>query len=272
MRPFVISAVLAFAVATPSATQARSTLVVHELDTPVECQTYVNWWGLWITTECQNHFATMRASIESALIETQLFDVVDRWSDAASASQYDVYGTVTGLGTEYKRTSDAGYCVSSTDVHASIDIRIINRATGVVKFGGNVQKSVDQASHTKTGPNGKCSAERSRPFYEIVQRELSLAVARQVAFRIEPITVDSVDGRKVIINRGKPLVSLGAFLKIADGNGFPQRYRVVATMGDRAIAEPMGRPGLISPGAAVEFVESDEADANARRYDKTELP
>ncbi len=271
-RAVIVISALALTLSVPNAADARPTLVVNELDTPVECQTYASWWGLWMTTECQNRFATMRDSIESALIETQLFDVIERWSGITSDTQYDVFGTVTGLGTEHTRTRDVDYCISETKVRASINIRVVDRADGRVVYGGNVQKSIVQASAIKTGGETNCNAEHGQPFYEIVQRELSLAVARQVAFKIEPLTVAAVDGRKIIINRGKPLVSLGATLKVADANGFPQTYRVTATIGNRAIAEPVGRVVKVVAGAEVDFVEADDNDANTRRFEKVELP
>jgi hypothetical protein len=252
---------------------AKPTVSVEAITSQADCTSYASFWGAWAVTQCQDRFSSMRENIESALIETGAFDVLSGRGETSPLSDYIVYGTVTGLGAHYSRTTDTDFCVNRNKVKAAVDIRMIERSTGRVVFGGNVAKSLEQAAHIVAGERAGCSANRDRrPLYDLTQRELSLAVARSIAFKASTPRVRAIEGRRIVIDLGKPLLSLGMQVKVKGENGMPVRYRVISTMSDSAVAEPMQQAANVKLDSIVEVIEQGDVEENARRIDKVELP
>jgi len=170
--------------------------------------------------------------------------------------------------------SGRNYCIGGTRLGGTIDVRMRNAATGAVIWGGIVTTSIAVGSDMRAGDySDGCSAMTpDSASYRRLTTALALAVARRVTFRITPLRVTAVEGRTVILNRGAPLVPLGATVLVAGATGAPLRLQVTAASGTSASATFAGDPGAISPGAIAEVLEEDDSGANARRYQKVELP
>lgn len=168
--------------------------------------------------------------------------------------------------------SGRDYCVGGTRLAGSVDVRMRNAATGVVIWGGMVTTSVSVGSDMVAGGDGCSAMTPGSASYRRLTTALALAVARRVTFRITPLRVVAVEGRSVILNRGAPLVPLGAVVQATGPSGIPVRLRVTAASGTTASATFAGDPAALQPGAIAEVLDQDDPGANARRYEKVDLP
>lgn len=155
-----------------------------------------------------------------------------------------------------------------------MDVTIRN-ARGDIVYGAPLVKRVETGYRIQA--NGETSWGRSTgdAMLSAMQRQIALAVARVVAFRVKPLVVTRVDGTDIRLNHGAPLLSLGDTVMVQGADGIRGiKFRVVNAASGSAAAEVDGdQPELsIAPGAEVQFIENDSDEANARRYRKVRLP
>lgn len=173
-------------------------------------------------------------------------------------------------------TSGSGYCVGGTRLSATVDLRVRDAISGSVAWGGAVPASVSVGSDVVAGQRvaaGDCgSMTPASADYRRLTTTLALATARRIAFQIAPLRVVAVEGRSLLLNRGAPLVPLGAMVQVAGTSGAPVLYRVTAATPASATAMPYGTPAAIAPGAIARILENDDPAARARRFEKVDLP
>lgn len=169
-------------------------------------------------------------------------------------------------------TSAAGdYCVGGTRLSASFDLRVRD-ARGSVVFGGVVDASAEVGSQV-VGGEGDCSSMTpANPGMRRLGNALALAAARRIAFTIVPLRIVRADGGEIVLNHGGVLVPLGAVVQVAANGGAPVRYRIIASTPASASAAPVGAAEPVAIGAIARVLETDDPQANARRFHKVELP
>ncbi|MBM3928092.1 MAG: hypothetical protein FJ335_06505 [Sphingomonadales bacterium] len=172
--------------------------------------------------------------------------------------------------------SGSGYCVGGTRLSATVDLRVRDAASGAVAWGGVVPASVtvgsDVVAGRRVGADDCGSMTPASADYRRLTTTLALATARRIAFQIAPLRVAAVEGRSLVLDRGAPLVPLGAMVQVAGIGGAPVLYRVTAATPASATATPYGTPAAIAPGAIARILENDDPAAHARRFEKVDLP
>lgn len=169
-------------------------------------------------------------------------------------------------------TNSAGdYCVGGTRLAASFDLRVRD-ARGSVVFGGVVDAGAEVGSQIVSGEGGCSSMTPSNPGMRRLGNALALVAARRVAFTLVPLRIVAVNGTMIVLNHGGALVPLGAIIQVASNGGDPVRYRITASTPASANAEPIGSAAIVGIGAIARVIESDDPQANARRFHKVELP
>jgi hypothetical protein len=169
-------------------------------------------------------------------------------------------------------TSTAGdYCVGGTRLSASFDLRVRD-ARGSMVFGGVVDASAEIGSQVVGGEGGCSSMTPANAGMRRLGNALALAAARRIAFTLVPMRVAALEGGQIVLNHGGTLVPLGAIVQIAANGGAPVRYRITASTSASASAAPIGAAEPVAVGAIARLIESDDPQANARRFHKVELP
>lgn len=255
-----------------SAQGAEPAIKVGEIQTDSSCALYESYWGAWLVAECRDNFPDLKARLQSAIVESgKLALSTSSGGRDYPAPNFVVSGRVGGLGMTRSKNSARDYCVGLTTVRAEFDLRVRDSG-GRVVHAATISKEVEVGSHVVAGASDCSTNAPARASYDALQREIALAAARSLSFHMVPLQATGVQGRRVSLNYGAPLLALGTIVQVDDAGGFPARYRVVATTGGSAIAEPMGAPAEIRIGARASVIEAEDPAANGRRYEKVELP
>lgn len=249
----------------PAFAQSGQPIRVAEIRSERDCRLYETYWGGWLILECRNNFAALRDRLQSALAES------GRFRPGAGAG-YVVTGAITELGVTSTGSTGRDYGVSSTRATASLDLRVRDSASGRIVYAGTVTKSVEVGMSVATDTGRTDSASSPRAVYAALQREVSLAAARAIAFQVDPLRVTAVSGRQIRLNYGAPLLDIDATIQVADAAGFPVRFRVTNVMPDGVIADLSGSPRQVMPGATAMFIEDSGPGAGMNRFARVELP
>jgi hypothetical protein len=264
---------LALALAPASAAVAARPIVkVGQIESDSDCSVYESYWGYWLVLECRQQFSQLREGIQSALVETGVMNLsTTRNGVDTPRPDLIVTGRVQGLGSERSKASASDYCVATTRVKGSLELRVRDALTNRVVHAATITRSVE-VGHDMVGGASDCSTGRaSRGDYDLLQRDLALTAARTLAFRIKPMRVVASDGRNVTLDYGAPLLVLGTVVQVRTDSGMPAKYRVVSAMGGQSYASPMGMAAPVSAGAAADVIDGDDPAANGRRFERVEL-
>lgn len=257
----------------PTAAAGLPTVKVGVVESDGNCAIYETYWGNWLVIECRKNFPQFRERLQSAIAESGTLSLFTQAGGTdLPAPRYVVTGRITGLGVTTSRASAEDYCIGRATVAASLDLRMRDAVTGAVVYGGTIIKNVEIGSHVVAGGSDCGTNAPSQASYATVQRETALAAARALAFRVSPLRVSGIQGRKIALNYGAPMLSLGMIVEVPDGFGTPVRYRVTGSMAQRSVAVPTGDGGEVVTGTVANVVESDDPAANGRRFEKVELP
>lgn len=228
-------------------------------------------WRSWLVKDCVTQFDTMRHSLEAALAATGKF-VVGPGGYRVNVTINDVSGG--GPAPDVPAVGDRGYAFSKAGIMTSYSVTVTDRA-GHVIYGGLGTKTVETGSKINADGTYSWTNMGGDAIYGVLQTELALAIARSVAFKIVPLTVTEVDGGRIGLNYGAPLLKLGSSISVNGSNGLRTvRFLVVSAQNGTAIAEVDGDvdTSAIRPGAEATFAEDDDPAANGRRYDRVRLP
>lgn len=272
MKPRLVAVCAVLMAGMASAQKSPPLLKVESVKSAVDCST-VAAWGPWFLVDCRDQFPQMKTSLQSALLESGRVRLATQKDSAPSkGAALIVSASVSGLGMESNRASASDYCVAGTQVRGTMDYRVRNGPSGPVLYGGSVTKSAEVASHAVAG-SGHCSASvPSQADYRQLQNELALAAAREIVFKLEPLKVVALAGTRAVLNYGAPFVNLGSEVDVEDELGVPVRFRVSGAGAGRSIASPVGDVRAIALGAKARLIENDDRAANARRFERVELP
>jgi len=223
-------------------------------------------WRTWLVRDCVNNFATFRTTLEAALASSGTLAVGPR-------GRYSVTVSLSELGSASDSASNADSSSNSGDVVMSLDMTVRD-AGGRIIYGGNITKHLETSSNYNSGSNASSSEQSGRTVYTQIQQQIAQAVARTVAFKLVPPAVTAVQGRKIQLNYGAPLVTLGMPVMVTTRGGEILRYRVSAAVPGHAMADAYGGGDFsgAAPGDAATVVEAEDPEANARRYERVDLP
>jgi hypothetical protein len=227
-------------------------------------------WRTWLVRDCVQNFATIRSSLQAALASSGKFTV------GSSGGRYTVTGAMSQVGGDMgpapgMPTSPGGYSVSSNQIFASISVTLKD-ASGRIVYGGLLTKHLETGSNIHTPGLTTTSSQSGEAVYTELQNQVALAVARLVAFHIEPLRVISNDGDEIQLNYGAPLLHLGTVVNAFGPGGKQLHYEVTSAGPDSSTARLKGDgdPSLIAIGSEAAVVEDDAPQA--RIYERVDLP
>tara|TARA_A100001391_G_scaffold46046_2_gene27174 strand:- start:54697 stop:55614 length:918 start_codon:yes stop_codon:yes gene_type:complete len=231
----------------------------------------VSSWRSWVWRDCQTNFETLRHSLAAALASTGRITV--------GSGGYRLDVTISDVSETPPAQSrpvrgDTAYHTSWGTASVNLSYTVHDR-TGAAIDGGNIRKQIEMGRTLNTENLRMRTMEPGEAVYDLLQQEASDAVARAVVFDIDPITVTAVDGPRIEVNYGGPLLSLGDILLVEKSEGVGTiRYRVTSAGAGRSVAEVDGDNDTyaINPGNQATFVEADSDAANGRRYERVRLP
>jgi hypothetical protein len=261
----LLAAVLLFLASWPGPAMAQTPISVGTIRAERDCRLFESDWGAWLILECRNNFAALRQRLQSALVESGRFTL------GAGRGSYVVSGTITELGISAASSAGADYHLAMHRATASFDLRVAD-AAGRTILAATLAPSVEVGSSLTLAGGGATTASSAQAVYDALQRAVALAAARAVAFRIEPLQVAAVSGRRIRLNYGAPLLEPDTVIQVTDANGFPARFRVTETMQGGAVAESTGAAANVAPGAAAILLEGGGPGAGVNRFERVELP
>lgn len=295
VRAFRLAALLAAAAAGPAPAQAqedRPTISIGRISSAKSCTYFQESagragvvvtpyaaagfasWRTWWVKDCVDNFATMRASLEAALAASGGVDLGPRGGYVVSATLSEVSGGPGGAAPNAPDMGEGGFSYATSGMRINANVSVRDRA-GRVVFGSLLTKTIETGFDAKVGRFQASANESGQALYGRLQNEVALALARSVAFHFTPLKVVGGDGRQIRLNYGTPLLALGTIVEATspDGGTFV-RYNVVSAADGSALArvEGGGDSSRIVPGSRARIIEPDDPAANARLYDKVELP
>lgn len=287
---FVIAAAALVGAAMSSGAQAQgSQFSIGSISTTQNCQYFQNvdyhrdavaapWfyashvsWRTWWVKDCIDNFQTMRSSLEAALASTGKFTV------GRGGYRIDVtIGDVSGGGgaPDNPAIGPRGFAVSKTGMLTTFTVTVKDRS-GKVIYGGLSSKTIETGVHVDADNLHATSSMTGDAVYGVMQNELALAIARIVAFKIEPLRVTQVEGERIRLNYGSPFLKLGTLVEVGGEDSlYAIKYNVVSASNGNAVAEVDGDnvTSSIRAGMQATMVEADDPAANGRRYQRNRLP
>ncbi len=228
-------------------------------------------WRSWVVKDCQSNFATLRSSIEAALASTGLI-TVGRGGYVVDVTISDVSANLPATNRPVR--GDASYRTSWGKAVVTANFTVRDR-NGASVDGGIMTKRIEMSRTLDTNRMRVRVSEPGGAVYDLIQNEVALQIAREVTFGIEPVQVIGIDGDRVEINYGRPLVSVGDQIDVDQLRRIGAvRYRVISA-GDRtSVAQVRGDVDFsdVDIGSAVSFIEADSDAANARVLRRNRLP
>lgn len=228
-------------------------------------------WRSWVEKDCQSNFQTLRSAIEAAIASTGRLTV--------GRGGYTLDVTISDISADPPATNqpvsgDAAYRTSWGKAVVTANYTLRDRSGSSVD-GGVITKRIDMSKTIDTNRMSVRASEPGGAVYDLIQNEVALQIAREVTFTIDPIQVIGVEGDRVEINYGRPLVELGDQLDIEKIRGIGAvRFRVISASDRTAIAQVRGDVDVsdVDVGSGVTFIEADSDAANARVLRRNRLP
>ncbi|HEV2816838.1 MAG TPA: hypothetical protein VGW40_06410 [Allosphingosinicella sp.] len=226
-------------------------------------------WRTELVRDCVSHFPALRNSIVAALAASGRVTVVPPGTRGALV----LNGRVSDVGVTSNSVSAASFDRAADTATLTVEFSLAGR--GGTSFGGSAIKNVTFGERLDAGGVSYRQGQSDGATYARLQRELSLAVSRAIAFHFSPLRVVANAGQRLRVNYGAPLLPLGAAVTVDAGPAMGMiRTNVVAAGAGFADVESEGGIDLsaVPPGSLATFAEPEDPAANARRLPRTELP
>ena len=142
-------------------------------------------------------------------------------------------------------------------------------------FGNLLTKTLPIGKGTATAGMISASAQSGRTVYTQMQREVAMAIAREIAFKMYPPRITAVTPGRIALNYHSDFLPLGTVVYVTAANGVSTIKCVVAPgSGGYATAVPDGAGSLagVEVGSIVNVVDRDDPAAQGRRYERVDLP
>lgn len=228
-------------------------------------------WIDYLVRDCVDHFASLRTSIQAALASSGKLAV-----SGTRQSNYIVTGRiseVSGGGPADPAQPNKGFSISSSRMFVNMDVTV-RTPGGRIIYGGLLTKTLETGFNMETPGLSSTSRKSGQALYTELQHEVALAVARMVAFKLNPLRVTGVSGKRITLNYGTPLVPLGAVVQVNAPDQSIVRYDVTASGPQFAQADYSGGAYVpeVVQGNLATLIDSDDPAANGRRFEKVDLP
>ena len=227
-------------------------------------------WRTWLVKDCVNNFSTMRSSLEAALASSGKFSIRPK------GGAYSVSVSLSQVGQDGGPPRDGGgaYSISTQGLFATAQVTVRD-ASGKIVFGGVMTKHMETGSQIRTSGLSTSSGQSGEAVYTELQNEVALAIARTVAFHIDPLRVVDGGGKQIRLNYGSPLLQVGTVIEAPRPGAQRGLHYLVDSAdpsGATAHQDTEGDSSSVGPGLAVNVIESDDPAANTRRTERVELP
>jgi hypothetical protein len=226
-------------------------------------------WRTELVRDCVSHFPALRNSLIAALAASGRVTVVP----AGTRGALVLNGRVSDVGVTSSSVSAGSFDRSANNATLTVEFSLAGR--GGVSFGGSAIKSLTFGDRLDAGGVSYSQSQSDGATYARLQRELSLAVSRAIAFHFSPLRVVANSGQRLRVNYGASLLPLGAAVTVDAGPAAGMiRANVVAAGADFADLESEGGADLsaVRPGSVATFSEPEDPRSNARVLPRTELP
>ena len=191
---------------------------------------------------------TFRAMLETALANTNKFDLIERSRigdliseqslsaggitqgsgqiGGISGVDYLVYGSITKLGVETNEFNLGDYQSASADGVMSVDLRVVDVNTGSIKISETVE--VESSVASAINIDGRSIGGDEADPLSTVQRVAATQIAGKISLNIFPIKVINIKDDTVYLNYGSSILNKcswgspeSCYLKIVElGEGF----------------------------------------------------
>lgn len=229
-------------------------------------------WTSYLVRDCVDHFASLRLSLQAALASAGSVAVA-----TSGGGGYVLSGRISdvsggGPAAPAEGVPVGGFAVSTSAMTVNMDVTLRDPA-GHIVFGGLLTKALETGFSMDAGGMRSESSRSGEALYTELQHQVALATARMVVFHLEPLRVVMNAGDRVTLNYGAPLMALGQLVQVQAADGAAVRYRVISAGQGSAQASPVGdTTHPIQPGALATVIESEDPAANARRFERVDLP
>lgn len=226
----------------------------------------------YLVKDCVQNFPSLRTALQAALASSGKF--------AQRPGGYVVTGhlsRVSGTGGPAPDAPDmgpGGFSITSSSMFVTMDFTVKD-VRGRIVFGDVVTKRIEVSSDVNVNGFRATSLQGGPGLYGVLQKEMSQAIARKVAFNFVPLEVVRAEGTEIQLNYGGPLLALGQIIQATAPDGSAvARYRVTSASTGSALAELEGdgRYQHIVPGSKAIVIEADDPAANGPRFKRTPLP
>lgn len=221
--------------------------------------------------DCQSDFDGVRQALEAALassgaitISKKGYKLSARVENAVPVTQGLVDRSLTGK----------GYGAISEGLKVTMSLKLTD-SKGKTVFGSLVDAQIETGDASIVRGTVTASSSDGEAAYTFLQRQLAMVAARKVSFHFKPLLVNGVQGNKVKLNYGGPLLEVGTLLAVTSQDGFTtSRYRVSSVSSTSAIATQLGDANVrdITPGSSAVVIEKGDPAANESNLEFVPLP
>jgi hypothetical protein len=251
----------------------RSAAAASAYDFAAATRTRVAWARQWRTDlvhDCVDNFQGLRDSLTAALTASGVIVVVPPGTRGALV----LSGRVSDVGTATSATTERGNANSNNDATLTVDLSLAAPG-GRQLFGSSIVKTRTFDEQNQSSDFSSSRTQNDAATYAMLQRELTLAVARAVIFHVNPIRVVSNTGRRVRVNYGAPLLTIGSSVSLDGGlsRGVIRGTVVGVGMGFAEV-EAAGGDDLaaIRVGSTATFAEPEDPLSRSVVFPNVEFP
>lgn len=227
-------------------------------------------WRTDLVRDCVSNFTNLRNSVTASLAASGRVTVVPPGTRGALV----LSGRVSDVGVASNVVTERGNNESIGDAILTVELSLASPG-GRVRFGGSIVKTLTFDEHYQSGDYSSSRTQSDSVTYSRLQRELAFAVSRAVAFHLSPIRVIGNSGRRLRVNYGTPLLTIGGTVNIDGGlaTGII-RGTVVAAGTGFADVEAVGGRDLtaVRLGSIATFAEPEDPASSTPAFPNVELP
>lgn len=227
-------------------------------------------WRTDLVRDCVSNFTNLRNSVTAALAASGRIAVVPPGTRGALV----LTGRVSDVGVASSVTNERGNNQSVGNATLTVDLSLAGPGRGV-QFGGSIVKTLAFDEQYESGDYSSSRTQSDSVTYSRLQRELALAVSRAVAFHLSPIRVIGNSGRRLRVNYGTPLLTVGSTVNVDGGlaTGIIRCMVVAASTGFADVEAAGGRDLTgVQPGSVATFAEPEDPASNTPVFPNVELP
>jgi hypothetical protein len=173
-----------------------------------------------------------------------------------------------------RAASGQSYGSISTGLRVTMSVKVADKA-GRIVFGAPVVTEIETGSYGEARGSANVSVASGEALYSLLQRQVAMAAARQIAFHFRPLEVIGGSAKKIQLNYGGPLLEVGTMLSVTSPDGSSAaRYRITSVSSGSALAQQVGdtdSSGIVV-GSRAMVIEKGDPAANQSTLERVDLP